>query len=103
MWREGLLARKVLQGHTRGYRNHPQLIRFRAHDRPNLVIDAFLWNIYEEAVSRSYNFDISKLGEKPSTGQLQVTEGQLRYELDHLLRKLKARDPESVWRFRYRS
>lgn len=30
-WRETLLAQKVLRGLTRGYTNHPQLIRFRAH------------------------------------------------------------------------
>ncbi len=29
-WREGLLAQKVLRGATKGYRNHPQLRRFRA-------------------------------------------------------------------------
>lgn len=29
-WREGLLAQKVLTGATKGYRNHPQLRRFRA-------------------------------------------------------------------------
>ena len=29
-WRETLLAQKVLRGLTRGYTNHPQLIRFRA-------------------------------------------------------------------------
>ena len=29
-WREGLLAQKVLRGLTTGYRNHPQLDRFRA-------------------------------------------------------------------------
>lgn len=29
-WREGLLAQKVLTGTTRGYRNHPQLERFRS-------------------------------------------------------------------------
>jgi hypothetical protein len=28
-WREGLLAQKVLTGTTKGYRNHPQLRRFR--------------------------------------------------------------------------
>ena len=29
LWREGLLAQKVLSGKTKGYRNHPQLIRFK--------------------------------------------------------------------------
>lgn len=33
-WREGLLARKVLLGQTKGYRNHPQLIRFRNTQNP---------------------------------------------------------------------
>ena len=28
LWREALLARAVLGGRTRGYRNHPQLERF---------------------------------------------------------------------------
>nr|WP_243687290.1 pyrimidine dimer DNA glycosylase/endonuclease V [Methanobacterium formicicum] len=29
LWREGLLARAVLKGKTKGYTNHPQLIRFK--------------------------------------------------------------------------
>ncbi|NMR20414.1 pyrimidine dimer DNA glycosylase/endonuclease V [Cellulomonas fimi] len=33
-WREGLLAQKVLAGGTKGYRNHPQLQRFRAAGVP---------------------------------------------------------------------
>jgi len=37
LWREGLLARAVLQGQTRGYRHHPQLIRFQAHPEPLLA------------------------------------------------------------------
>jgi len=36
VWREGLLARKVLEGKTRGYRNHPQLVRFREQKDPFL-------------------------------------------------------------------
>ncbi len=34
LWREALFARMVLQGQTRGYRQHPQLARFRAHPDP---------------------------------------------------------------------
>jgi len=34
LWREGLLARAVLGGATKGYRHHPQLERFRAHSTP---------------------------------------------------------------------
>ncbi|GAA2721038.1 pyrimidine dimer DNA glycosylase/endonuclease V [Cellulomonas aerilata] len=40
-WREGLLAQKVLTGTTKGYRNHPQLRRFRAAgDGAAMGIDA---------------------------------------------------------------
>ena len=38
LWREGLLARAVLRGATRGYRHHPQLHRFLAHASPRLAI-----------------------------------------------------------------
>ena len=29
LWRETLLAKNVLEGKTKGYKNHPQLIRFK--------------------------------------------------------------------------
>ncbi|MGA2330816.1 MAG: pyrimidine dimer DNA glycosylase/endonuclease V [Syntrophales bacterium] len=31
LWREGMLARKVLQHQTKGYKNHLQLHRFSAY------------------------------------------------------------------------
>ena len=34
LWREALLAQATLAGETKGYRNHPQLERFRAGARP---------------------------------------------------------------------
>jgi len=34
LWREGLLARKVLENETRGYQKHPQLERFRSQPDP---------------------------------------------------------------------
>jgi hypothetical protein len=30
VWHEALLAKKVLEGKTKGYKHHPQLVRFRA-------------------------------------------------------------------------
>ena len=39
LWREGLLARKVLRGRTRGYRHHPQLQRFRDLRDPVAAIE----------------------------------------------------------------
>ena len=42
LWREGLLARAVLRGMTKGYRHHPQLQRFRAHASPRAAINLYL-------------------------------------------------------------
>jgi hypothetical protein len=92
LWREGLLAQKVLQGQTHGYRHHSQLIRFQAQKEPELAIKSYLWGVYEESVLRGYHFDVSKLSRKPQKLKMQVTDGQLQYELNHLLRKLKQRD-----------
>ncbi len=34
LWREGLLAQAVLSGQTHGYKNHPQLERFKSQPHP---------------------------------------------------------------------
>jgi len=61
LWREGLLAQKVLLGLTTGYRFHPQLERFRATRNPVATISAYLWAVVDEARARGYNFDASKI------------------------------------------
>jgi hypothetical protein len=53
LWREGLLAQKVLAGGTRGYRHHPQLHRFRAAVDPLALIGAYLHEVAEEAGRRA--------------------------------------------------
>jgi len=60
-WREALLAQKVLDGRTSGYRNHPQLDRFRACPDPLLMIGLFLSEIADEASRRQYSFDRTKI------------------------------------------
>jgi hypothetical protein len=94
LWREGLLARKVLLSQTRGYRHHPQLERFKQMPDPAGALDVYLLAVYEEAGHRGYHFDRDKLGPCPSPVTLEVTDGQLRYELRHLKEKLITRAPE---------
>jgi hypothetical protein len=94
LWREGLLARKILLGQTRGYRRHPQLNRFKAQANPVRAIDGYLWAVHQESVLRGYHFESRKLGPKPRGVTLPVTKGQLCYEFKHLLRKLKQRDKD---------
>ena len=99
-WREALLAQKVLEGVTRGYRHHPQLTRFRSHDRPVQAMAAFLTGIAEEAERRGYNFDTSKISGRKLSGQIEETSGQLLYEWVHLRAKLRTRTPEVNRHFR---
>ena len=99
LWREALLAQKALTGSTRGYRNHPQLERFRAHPAPDNTISSYLHVVCDEATQRGYDFDRSRihLSERGTT-PIEVTEGQLRYELTHLTDKLKRRAPAALER-----
>jgi pyrimidine dimer DNA glycosylase len=99
LWREGLLARAVLKGKTRGYRHHPQLARFRAHAAPRTAINAYLRIVAAEAAARGYCFDLRKLGPRRGGLKLTTTRGQLRYEWQHLLRKLASRSPRMYQRW----
>ncbi len=93
VWREGLLAQKVLKGETKGYRAHPQLQRFQAHREPIQAIGSYLIAIFDESTARGYNFDGLKIQSSDPGGSVDCTSGQLRYEWEHLKSKLKARDP----------
>jgi len=95
LWREGLLARAVLRGETRGYRSHPQLARFRAHRAPRAAINTYLEMVAAEADARGYSFNRRKLGSRRRRGlKLRATRGQLEYEWQHLLKKLRRRSPD---------
>lgn len=92
LWRESLLAQKVLRGLTKGYRHHPQLLRFRACSDPAAAIATYLREIYRESVRRGYQFDPSKIGGKPRQRRIPVARGQLQFEREHLATKLRVRD-----------
>lgn len=92
VWRETLLAKNVLEGKTKGYKSHPQLLRFRQMVHPLHAINHYLSEIYKEASSRNYRFDESKIDKVFQPVKMTVTKGQLEYEMNHLLKKLKMRD-----------
>jgi hypothetical protein len=92
LWREALLAQAVLAGRTRGYRNHPQLVRFRQHPDPMGAIAAYLSHVQREATRRGYHFDTTRIVSRSTRRRIDVSSGQLRYEFDHLKAKLKLRD-----------
>lgn len=95
LWRETLLAQKVLQGKTKGYRNHPQLIRFKEQTDPVGAVATYLRAIHQEAARRGYNFDSTKIAAGQSRLRMKCSKGQLLFEWKHLQRKLELRDPQS--------
>jgi len=94
-WREGLLAQAVLLGKTKGWRNHPQLERFKKHPEPVAAIGFYLLKVQEEATKRGYRYDQSKIVEpRENVSMLEITSGQILYEIDILRGRLSVRAPE---------
>lgn len=93
LWRETLLAQRVLQGRTRGYTQHPQLLRFKACVDPQAAIATYLAGVHAEAQARGYSFNAELIAAPPSHERLAVSDGQLAYEWQHLLAKLAKRAP----------
>jgi len=98
LWRETLLAKHVLEGKTKGYRNHPQLNRFKRADKPIDSINQYLATVYNEALARNYKFDKEKIDWNFEPSVMCVTTGQIKYEIAHLLNKLKIRDKDKFER-----
>ena len=99
-WREALLAQKVLAGRTRGYRHHPQLVRFQERTDPLTAISAFLSGLAAEADERGYHFDRSRILRRPTRGRIAEAEGQIAFEWRHLRRKLRQRAPAVLRKWR---
>lgn len=96
LWREGLLAQKVLLGETKGYKNHPQLERFKKCKYSIRTIGEYLTKVWEEANYRKYQFDCTKIEMFYyfPLERIEVTRGQLEYEWMHLENKLCDRNSE---------
>ena len=110
-WRESLLAQAVLDGRTRGYRSHPQLVRFRDTHDPLATIGTYLSGLAEQATARGYRFDGDRIMQPAAAREgsddlgsgvvrMTVTAGQLAFEWSHLGNKLAARSPADAERWR---
>lgn len=94
LWREALLAQAVLSNETCGYKNHPQLLRFKQCVSLSSHISQYLHVVYLESMRRGYRFDKSKVRAIGRIEKICVSRGQIDYEWKHLKRKLKVRAPE---------
>ena len=100
VWRESLLAQKVLEGNTKGYTNHPQLLRFRNSNHPLQSIGHYLREICVEAKVRTYKFDDVKIHYPDGKAMMSVTKEQVLYEWRHLLSKLRVRDVDRYYKLK---
>jgi hypothetical protein len=92
VWREALLAKKVLQNRTNGYKNHPQLLRFKNQRSPINAINYYLACIYNDSLERHFKFNAEKIGTIETIDKIPVLSGQIKFEFEHLLGKLKERN-----------
>jgi len=93
LWRESLLAKHVLEDKTKGYRNHPQLNRFKNCRHPLHAVNYYLSIVHQEAEKRNYVFDRNKIEWRFQECKIPVTTGQIEFEIQHLKNKLLERDP----------
>jgi hypothetical protein len=94
LWREGLLAKKVLLEKTKGYKNHPQLDRFKFLKNKDQLINNYLYFVFLEAQKRGYKFDKNKITFFKTKNKILINKGQVAYEFSHLQKKLKIREPK---------
>lgn len=108
LWREGLLAQKIIEDPTHGRSNNPQIARFRNHVSPISILGAYLWTVGHEGMERGFKYNVARIEDPPMLGSIMVpkgssgdpripvTEEQIRFEFDHLFSKLEERDPVSL-------
>jgi len=77
---------------TRGYKNHSQLERFKRARNPVKAITLYLFYVYEEAKRRGYGFNGNKIHVVNEKIRIPIKRGQALFELNHLLKKVRARD-----------
>jgi hypothetical protein len=94
LWRESLLAQKVLYGETKGYKNHPQLHRFKKHPGPEDAIASYLREVWKESQRRGYRFNGQKIRAHGRHEKISVTRGQLKHEFALLRERLQNRAPD---------
>lgn len=91
---EGLLTQKVLQGARtpKGWKNHPQRIRFKEHNKPLESIGFYLNGIYKESINRGYKYNFNKIIKTvENLEEIKITNWQIEYEFNLLQERLEKR------------
>ena len=94
MWRESLLAQKVLEGGGQKAIDVIHSCKDLGITYPQQAIAYYLMGVWEEGHRRGYHFNKAKIGAGGSLTiqKIPITKGQLRYELQWLCTKVQRRD-----------
>ncbi len=92
LWREALLAQRVIEGRTVAYRNHPQARRVLEQADPWGAIHDYLLGVWAEGQRRGYRYARSRISEHTGSNPMEVPSGQIEYELALLRFKLEGRN-----------
>jgi hypothetical protein len=95
-WRETLLAKHVLEGKTCGYRNHPQLVRFKCFSEPLKTVNFYLEQLFLESKRRGFNFSEDKFERVDLEDKIPLNNEQLLFEFGHLHKKIMTRNPSEL-------
>jgi hypothetical protein len=98
LWREALLAQRVVEGRTAAYRHHPQARRVLDQADPWGAIHDYLLGVWEEGRRRGYHYDRSRISEHSGGHLMEVPRGQIEYELALLRYKLAERNRDFLSR-----
>jgi hypothetical protein len=80
-------------GKTKGWKNHPQLIRFKNHNAPIHAIGFYLFIIYNEGCKRGYSYNKSKMFKiVEKVSMINISKEQLAYEFEILKNRVRGRD-----------
>lgn len=94
LWSEALQCQDVILGITNMHKNHPQTHRWIKEKDPLRSLSTYLLMLHNwvsENTKYNYNRDLIVYKKPGFVRQMFVTSGQLKYEADCLVQKLKER------------
>ena len=91
---EGISGYKALTKQQKMWQNHSQLTRFKKSTYPEDNLKIYLLSLIIEKSNRNIEVLGLPLFNNTTRELLNVTEGQLIYEWNHFIKKVKERNPE---------
>ena len=95
LWRNCIMAKKILDGTEKVNRKFPHLARFESSSNPIGAINIYLSEVYKIASTHGKNFKLDKFDDSFKDISLNVTKGQMEYEVELFKKKLRNRSSDT--------